>query len=123
MQKINIYLDDERNPRRDDWIVVRNYSEFEKILNSVDVVDEISFDHDLGEEKTGYDCLKLLVEKDIASDGKLLNENFKYNFHTANICGKINMETYIKCYLKNRWLYEVTIRIHIWYYSNWIWWN
>ena len=102
MQKINIYLDDERNPRRDDWIVVRNYSEFEKILNSVDFVDEISFDHDLGEEKTGYDCLKLLVEKDIASDGKLLNANFKYNFHTANICGKINMETYIKCYLKNR---------------------
>lgn len=102
MQKINIYLDDERNPRRDDWIVVRSYSEFEKILNSVDVVDEISFDHDLGEEKTGYDCLKLLVEKDIDSNGKFLNENFKYNFHTANICGKINMETYIECYLKNK---------------------
>lgn len=102
MNKINIYLDDERNPRRNDWIIVRNYFDFEKILNEIEYIDEISFDHDLGETKTGYDCLKLLIDKDIKMNGEFLSKNFKYNFHTANICGKINMESYIKCYLKNR---------------------
>jgi len=82
-----IYLDDERTPKDEGWIVVRNYKEFVNTINKLGLenIDLISFDHDLGDtakdeyynnvktnyeldydnivEKTGYDCAKFLVDK------------------------------------------------------------
>lgn len=45
---VKVYLDDIRNPKEDDWIVVRNYDDFKKvILELPSLPDVISFDHDL----------------------------------------------------------------------------
>lgn len=88
--KKRIYLDDVRTPasleNENDWIVVRNYSEFLAKVEAIGLenIDIISLDHDLGPsamteyfehvsphyeldysritEKTGYDCAKWLVE-------------------------------------------------------------
>lgn len=104
---MKIYLDDERNPTTDkDWIVVRNYKQLEDLMcdnfMEIESIGEISFDHDLGEEKNGLDCLKYLVEVDMINKGMLFTEDFKYNFHTANPCGRDNMKSYIESYLKQK---------------------
>lgn len=87
-----IFLDDERNPEQvtwvaipkpDSWVIVRNYSEFVSLLETLDFPPtHISFDHDLadahyeafyreysgekgvsyGPEKTGFECAKALID-------------------------------------------------------------
>lgn len=104
---MKIYLDDERNPTTDkDWIIVRNYDELTRLIlldKFEETIDEISFDHDLGcEFKNGLDCVKFLVETDQLESGNLLSKDFKYNFHTANPCGRDNMKSYIESYLKTK---------------------
>ena len=65
----------------------------------------ISFDHDLGEIKTGYDIAKYLVENEIKA---------YYNIHSANPVGRFNIEQLLQHYgyekfdfLKNLW-YNIT---------------
>ncbi|MGX9985807.1 cyclic-phosphate processing receiver domain-containing protein [Soonwooa purpurea] len=48
----------------------------------------ISFDHDLGEEKTGFDCGKFLVGFCFDYQLKLLD----YTVHSQNPVGKENIE-------------------------------
>ncbi len=51
-------------------------------------LDEISFDHDLGEEKTGYDLARFLEM--LAYQG-VFKVN-KWTVHSANPVGKANIE-------------------------------
>lgn len=105
---MNIYLDDERSPVTDNnWTIVRSYEELlDKLLiisNTEDKIEEISFDHDLGDPVyDGKSCIKLLVDFDISSNGSIISKDLKYNFHTANPCGRDNMKSYLECYLKIR---------------------
>ena len=102
-----IFLDDERNPEdvtwldyraNIDWVVVRTMEEFLQTVNSCQSVHSIiiSFDHDLqdfdlnGNESTGYDCLKALVEHCMEHDYDLP----ECVFHTQNPIGRINMQSY-----------------------------
>lgn len=83
--KFNIYLDDIRTPKENNWVVVRNYDEFVSKITEIGLnnIEVISLDHDLGDtamseyfnnvspnyslnydnikEKTGLDCAKWLV--------------------------------------------------------------
>ena len=85
MAKVRIYLDDVRTPVDEGWTIVRNYEQFvtQVMLNGLENIEVISFDHDLGEsamkeyytnvspnyelnydnilEKTGMDCVKWLI--------------------------------------------------------------
>jgi hypothetical protein len=84
--KKRIYLDDIRTPNDENWIVVRNYEQFVKVVTDIGLenIEIISLDHDLGDtaieeyfnnvkpnyeinysnilEKTGMDCAKWLVD-------------------------------------------------------------
>ena len=78
---------------------VKNYDEFVKELESWKN-DEwliICFDHDLGKEKTGYDCAKFLVQ--------YLDENHYpipyYHIQSSNVAGLQNIESYIESYRKS----------------------
>ena len=83
--KYNIYLDDVRTPKENNWVVVRNYDEFVAKITEIGLenIEVISLDHDLGDtamseyfnnvspnytlnydnikERTGLDCAKWLV--------------------------------------------------------------
>ena len=64
--KTLLWLDDFRNPAdyltgEYDITCVKNYDEFCTFLNEHGLPDIICFDHDLGEEKSGYDCAKFVV--------------------------------------------------------------
>lgn len=102
-----IWLDDLRNPLdfvnssmydMCDVIWVKNYSEFvltyDKYKNEYNIY--MSLDHDLGEEKDGYDCLKYVGE-DCMNNGKKLPY---IEIHSSNPVGRKNMESYIKSYNK-----------------------
>lgn len=109
-----IFLDDERSPcdvtwielcEKKGWYIVRNYNDFVSLIeDKIDWLNPpkiISFDHDIasfdidGKEKTGYDCLKFLIEY------CHLNNIFPPEciFHTMNSVGKNNMQSYYNNYL------------------------
>lgn len=110
MDKIKgLFLDDERNPQdvtwvkypdNVEWTIVRTYQEFFEVFRNEEF-DIITFDHDIqsfvaGHEKTGYDCLQLLLgyyNEDFVND-------IKFFFHTQNVIGKKNMESYYQNYVK-----------------------
>lgn len=98
-----IYLDDVRDPKSENWTVVRDFNSFvDAVMRLVELgekLDAVSFDHDLGENSwSGYDAAKRLCQIDM--DTPVLDEDFIYNVHSANPPGKANIEAYMKNYLK-----------------------
>lgn len=90
--EIAIYLDDERTPKKEFDIIVRNYEDcIEAIKNNK--VYLISLDHDLGRLKTGYDVAMWLVENDI--------EIPNVNIHSMNVVGSQNIRKLLKRYFPN----------------------
>lgn len=93
MEKILIWLDDERPVPK--YLLKKQYSEviicrtYEQAVNQLNYICRtksrvyISFDHDLGEEKTGYDLAKYIIEHNISIDGFLV--------HSMNPVGRKNI--------------------------------
>lgn len=89
--KFYVYIDDERNYTgvlNDDCVLItcRSYSTAIEVLGWIQ--DNkwkayVDLDHDLGEEKTGYDICKFIVENQISILG--------YALHTMNPVGRQNM--------------------------------
>lgn len=52
-----LYLDDLRSVPKG-FILVRSYTEFIFYIQQNGLPDFISFDHDLGTDKSGFDCAK-----------------------------------------------------------------
>lgn len=88
-----LFIDDIREPDYFigiDCYVARSYKEAIKLLR-IEHFNYISFDHDLAEEKTGYDIAKYIVENQISiSDG--------FKVHSANPVGKFNIEQLLSHY-------------------------
>ena len=82
-----LYLDDLR-PTPEGFDRVYNYEEFVDYLERKGLPDFISFDHDLGEDLSGYDCAKYLVEYCLTHQLPLPN----YKVHSQNPVGKENIE-------------------------------
>ncbi len=61
MKPKNLYLDDLR-PTPDGFDRVYGFEEFIEFIIQNGLPDFISFDHDLGEGKSGFVCAKLLVK-------------------------------------------------------------
>tara|TARA_R110000744_G_C19371770_1_gene563235 strand:+ start:75087 stop:75431 length:345 start_codon:yes stop_codon:yes gene_type:complete len=103
---IGIFLDDERDPEDVYWVAypdvqwytLTNAKDFMHCVSLVTSDDEfvVSFDHDIqsylpnGDEQTGYDCLKYLIDL-CMEKGYSIPKCF---FHTQNPVGKVNMESY-----------------------------
>ena len=100
---MKIFLDDVRDAPDETWTLVRSFRGAEALIcphsnqhtefGIKPGVSEISLDHDLGEDKTGYDIV-LLIEK-------LVNEELNYLppkmiVHSANPVGRANMEAGIR---------------------------
>lgn len=92
-----LYLDDERFPKlSDDWIIVRSFDEFIKIILDKGLPSHISFDHDLGDNvPTGFDCVKWMIH-----GMKYDLRNVDINVHSANPVGRDNIEGLVKSWNK-----------------------
>lgn len=87
----HVYLDDERRPPRN-WFIVDNVGEMNDLLTNCPSVKTISLDHDLGlevETGTGYDVL-LYIEQ-MVFEGKMKSVP-EILIHTANMSAKPKME-------------------------------
>ena len=84
---MQLYLDDLR-PTPEGFDRVYNYEEFVDYLERKGLPDFISFDHDLGEDLSGYDCAKYLVEYCLEHQLPLPD----YQVHSQNPVGKEKIE-------------------------------
>jgi len=89
--EIYIYIDDMRQPLIPGAIWVKSYDEAIAALKTIPYTPflVIDFDHDLGEEKTGYDIAKWLVE---------YNYFGKFRIHSMNLVGANNIRQLLKHY-------------------------
>lgn len=86
MESIKIFLDDLRDPPDDSWTVCRTAEE--AILKlSEENVEEISLDHDLGAELTGYDVAKYIEQQVVMNRMPCP----RWSVHSANPVGRQNI--------------------------------
>ncbi len=90
---MKIFLDDIRDPKTNDWIIVRTAKDCINLIKSnKNEFYEISFDHDLGDEEyTGYNVAKW-IEAECFFGMKCP----KWNIHSANPVGRQNIEAAMK---------------------------
>lgn len=88
---MKLWLDDVRTPPDETWEWKRTYDEALEVI-SKNLVKEISFDHDLGDNFTGYTLAKAIEQ--YAYYG--LISRIKWNIHSANPVGRRNIEMAMK---------------------------
>ena len=91
----NLYLDDLR-PTPEGFERVYNFEEFVAFIPQNGMPDFISFDHDLGLGKTGFDCAKYLVEYCLDNQTTLP----EFTVHSQNPVGKENIEKLLANFIK-----------------------
>ena len=102
-----LFLDDERQPvdnalpeEFQSWVVARSYAQVEALIEMNGLPKYVSFDHDLGEEKTGLSVAQLIVDTDIKCGS--MDPDFDYYVHSQNPIGKKNITGLLEGYLKHR---------------------
>ena len=98
---MKVFLDDERDPFDNTWVVVRSYKEFVKLIATTPhIITTMSFDHDLGTEsdgtteaENGKAAANKYIEKamDDPAFGQMLE---RVNVHSSNPGGAKNIESY-----------------------------
>jgi len=94
-----MFIDDERFPVDDTMIVVRSFDEATAYVIEHGCPTFISFDHDLGIGKTGYDFANWLIDRDLDISG-FMPENFHFDVHSQNPIGARNIREVLNSYLK-----------------------
>lgn len=93
---MKIFIDDERNPPSDDYVVVRSTNDAIEYIKNNGMPEFISFDHDLGGEDTTMIFLKRLMNE--IWDGK--SNPPDYQIHSANPIGKLNIQSFMESWKK-----------------------
>ena len=97
-----LFLDDERDPVGDGWVVCRNISEAVTVCNLFGLPSYISFDHDLGSgepadgfENSGMGFARWIVS--ICMDyADAMPDNFAWYVHSQNPIGAENIDKLLK---------------------------
>ena len=97
---MKLFLDDLRDPPDDTWTIARSFSEAVALIEEHGIPGTISFDHDLGDDKTGLDFAHYLIDLDL--EKHLLLDNFTYQVHSANPVGRDNIVGLMERYLRFR---------------------
>ena len=90
-----LWIDDERKMPAEADFWAKSYDEAIKIFkNNEDKTFIVDLDHDLGEDKTGYDIAKYIVEQNIPI--------IAYKIHSMNPIGRANINQLLSHYGYNR---------------------
>jgi len=130
MEGYKLFLDDERNPadcigfygfpkdlyQSDDWVIARSYRDFVFTIaeqwtmkGSCPVL--ISFDHDLGEDKSGKDCANWLVKHCLETNMLLPNiiVHSRNNVGVENIGSLLNQFQQVRVEMNQKEADEMAI--------------
>ena len=93
---MKLFLDDIRQPYDSEWIVARNFSEFKDIIQNSTTIEEISFDHDLGQnEISGHDIAKWFVNHCMDHD-QISKHLRRIIVHSDNPPGRENIAGFLE---------------------------
>jgi len=103
--RVLLWLDDFRNPDKLEWkkehvihdssvVWVYNYKSFCNYIKIYGLPTAINFDHDLGEDKTGYDCAHWLVNYCLDNNKSLPI----WAVHSSNPVGRDNINSLLNNY-------------------------
>ena len=108
LSNMKIFIDDQRTPPDDSWIVVRDLEELKLVLEKATTdgenIEIISFDHDLGQDQNevdkldGYYIVKWLSEH----YPHLIVGETEHIIHSANAVGRENIESYLEFCKNNK---------------------
>ena len=93
-----LFIDDERYPVGDSWVIARTSNEAVEIIKEQGIPSFISFDHDLG----GRDTSMIFIHKmiDFVLDGDMMiPDDFDFYVHSQNPIGKQNIEGILKSFI------------------------
>ncbi|PWK00955.1 hypothetical protein BC749_102523 [Flavobacterium araucananum] len=109
IMKYKLFLDDIRDVNmvykkltNDDFVIVRNFDDFKKVISKNGLPELISFDNDLGLDENdniaedGYAAAKWLVYE----SGFDL-ENLKFNVHSANPVASQQIQSLLDNYIRH----------------------
>ncbi len=112
-KRLKVYLDDERTPPDDGWVLVKTPAQAIALLETGEV-SHLSLDHDLGDDEgigTGYDVVLWMEEQVFLTErgnfynahkgiGQTITTRFippeNITVHTANVSARVKMEQGIK---------------------------
>lgn len=91
-----LFIDDERFPVTDDWVIVRTSEEASKYVAQHGMPTEISFDHDLGKDVLGDDDTSMhfiwWIINTHYDHGLEIPADFTYYVHSQNPIGARNIK-------------------------------
>jgi len=93
-----LFIDDERFPATDDWVIVRSSQEAIAMIIEYGMPHFISFDHDLGGEDTAIRVIRWIIDSFL--DGNLeIHPDFDFYVHSQNPIGAENIRKLMSGFL------------------------
>ncbi|MBP2315545.1 cyclic-phosphate processing receiver domain-containing protein [Azospirillum soli] len=97
----HLFLDDEREPVGDGWVVVRSVVAAIAWVEEHGFPDYVSFDNDLGPGlPEGRDFAEWLIQRDLDTGG--MPEGFDFYVHSQNAVAREAIEGKLRAYLEFR---------------------
>lgn len=93
-----LFIDDERLPKEDNWIVARSTREAIEIVKKLGFPSEIAFDHDLGGDDTTMKFIWWFIEQHMV--GEMIIEPFEFSVHSQNPIGSENIKHLLNSFFK-----------------------
>lgn len=93
-----LFLDDERFPVEEGCVIARSYDEAREIVLRDGVPEFISFDHDLGEGRSGSDFAHWLVNY-LLDHPNVDMTNFSFYVHSQNPVGADRIRNLMNSFL------------------------
>jgi hypothetical protein len=101
-----LFLDDVRMPNLTypnqdtlDWIICRSFADAVSKTKSLGCPNKILFDHDLGENETGFDFAKWLINEIL--NGMQIPNDFSFEIHSMNPIGSENIKQLMNGFLQH----------------------
>lgn len=95
-----LFLDDLRAPPDQTWVVARSVASAIQYVETYGLPYSMSLDHDLGDGCDAPAFLHWLIDRDIDRESKLGLDKIKFSVHSANPCGRSNLEGFWFSYMK-----------------------
>lgn len=100
MASWKLFLDDERHPITDDWVVCRSSVAAQAQILAFGMPMEIAFDHDLGGDDTSVLLIKWIIDRYL--DGDLdVPVDLTYTIHSQNPTGAANIKGLLDGFLRH----------------------